>query len=204
MKTFISNTTPSPTTQLPVPYFFSMDYKKYQQVLNLSDKMSAKPERDVGSETTTPIKRRTKTGCITCRRRKKKCDEDKVDGKCQACTRNFLECCWAEPKKAAKTPKKAVSIKTPLSPLMVAKTPSPAAVSVATAAQAYPSPILSPKAESKLLVSDINFISLPPISQAFKVTKPRASKPSRKPQDLAKFVITSFDSDKALCLVSSA
>lgn len=180
-----------------------MDYKKYQQVLNLSDKMSAKTERGV-SETTTPIKRRTKTGCITCRRRKKKCDEDKVDGKCQGCTRNFLECCWPEATtKPGKTaPKTTICVKTPFSPVVEkAKTPSPIIASVPAAAQAYPSPILSPKTESKLHVSDIKAISLPPISQAFKVTKPKAVKAAKKPQGVAKFVITSFDSDKALCLV---
>lgn len=52
--------------------------------------------KDHTNDSTAPIKRRTKTGCFTCRKRKKKCDEDKVNGKCQACTRNFLECCWPE------------------------------------------------------------------------------------------------------------
>ncbi|CAI5756955.1 unnamed protein product [Candida verbasci] len=42
------------------------------------------------------IKRRTKTGCLTCRKRKKKCDEDKINGKCQACTRNCLDCTWPD------------------------------------------------------------------------------------------------------------
>ncbi|KAJ5698461.1 fungal-specific transcription factor domain-containing protein [Penicillium macrosclerotiorum] len=35
---------------------------------------------------------RTRTGCLTCRQRKKKCDETKPQ--CQACTRNDLNCSW--------------------------------------------------------------------------------------------------------------
>ncbi|ODQ80924.1 hypothetical protein BABINDRAFT_160362 [Babjeviella inositovora NRRL Y-12698] len=43
-------------------------------------------------------KKRTKTGCFTCRQRKKKCDEhiDPVSGKCTGCIRNFLDCSWPE------------------------------------------------------------------------------------------------------------
>lgn len=38
------------------------------------------------------IKKRSSTGCLICRRRKKKCDE--VKPTCTACKRNFLECIW--------------------------------------------------------------------------------------------------------------
>lgn len=62
------------------------NYKSYQRVIDVSKKIG-KPKNN--------IKRvRTKSGCLTCRKRKKKCDEDVVSGKCQGCTRNFLECCW--------------------------------------------------------------------------------------------------------------
>lgn len=37
-------------------------------------------------------KTRTKTGCFTCRKRKKKCDEKSPV--CQGCSRNFLKCVW--------------------------------------------------------------------------------------------------------------
>ncbi|KAJ5116788.1 hypothetical protein N7456_001136 [Penicillium angulare] len=37
-------------------------------------------------------KRRTRTGCLTCRRRKKKCDEARPS--CTGCHRNNLECQW--------------------------------------------------------------------------------------------------------------
>lgn len=37
---------------------------------------------------------RSKTGCLCCRRRRKKCDEGKPS--CNACRRNFLICVWDE------------------------------------------------------------------------------------------------------------
>lgn len=65
-----------------------MEYRAYQQVINLS----VRPKKKVVKNKTT--RSRTRTGCLTCRKRKKKCDENVVDGKCQGCTRNFLECSW--------------------------------------------------------------------------------------------------------------
>lgn len=47
-----------------------------------------------------PAKRRTTTGCLTCRVRKKKCDEEKPT--CTGCKRNFLICNWVEGEKADK------------------------------------------------------------------------------------------------------
>lgn len=41
-----------------------------------------------------PLFKRTKYGCITCRRRKKKCDE--VKPRCAGCKWNDLPCCWAD------------------------------------------------------------------------------------------------------------
>lgn len=67
-------------------------YKEYQQVINLNKSQIRKPKVNKPVAT----KRRCKTGCLTCRRRKKKCDENTVDGKCQACQRNFLECSWPD------------------------------------------------------------------------------------------------------------
>lgn len=40
------------------------------------------------------VKRRTTTGCLTCRKRKKKCDE--VKPSCTGCQNNFLECQWPD------------------------------------------------------------------------------------------------------------
>lgn len=92
-----------------------LSYRSYQKVLNIALKPKATTSSCCKKSTTTTtttnthtkkvvkpkrdesqIKRRTKTGCLTCRKRKKKCDEDKVSGKCQACTRNFLDCCWPD------------------------------------------------------------------------------------------------------------
>lgn len=39
-------------------------------------------------------KSRTKTGCFTCRKRKKKCDEK--GPVCSACARNMFQCCWPQ------------------------------------------------------------------------------------------------------------
>lgn len=47
---------------------------------------------DVFSQPTRQRYSRVKTGCLTCRRRKKKCDE--VRPKCKGCSRNKLECSW--------------------------------------------------------------------------------------------------------------
>lgn len=67
------------------------NYKSYQKVINLSILPKSKPEKVKVSK---PVKKRTKTGCFTCRKRKKKCDEIIEDGKCKNCTRNFLCCSW--------------------------------------------------------------------------------------------------------------
>ncbi|KAH8705770.1 fungal-specific transcription factor domain-containing protein [Talaromyces proteolyticus] len=44
------------------------------------------------SRTRPPPRLRTKTGCLTCRQRRKKCDE--VKPRCSACQHNWLECAW--------------------------------------------------------------------------------------------------------------
>ncbi|KAG7927836.1 hypothetical protein KL925_002194 [Ogataea polymorpha] len=44
-------------------------------------------------------KSRTKSGCFTCRKRKKKCDERYPV--CSGCSRNFLHCSWPEKRGAA-------------------------------------------------------------------------------------------------------
>lgn len=47
--------------------------------------------------------RRSRTGCFTCRSRKKKCNEARPI--CSGCRRNDLECCWPAPVSSAKRPK---------------------------------------------------------------------------------------------------
>lgn len=48
--------------------------------------------------------KRTRTGCLTCRKRRKKCTEEKPN--CRACVRNHLTCIWPGYAKEAKERKK--------------------------------------------------------------------------------------------------
>lgn len=108
------------------------NYKDFQQVLNFSIRpksvsggsKSLAPKKNlnkiaVTKPSSTPTNKRTKTGCLTCRKRKKKCDEDKVDGKCQACTRNFLECCWPEAATSMATVKAGAATTIKIEPTIV-------------------------------------------------------------------------------------
>lgn len=70
------------------------DYRSYQQVISLSIRPNTPNKVRKSKAPKSQPKIRTKTGCLTCRKRKKKCDEHIVDGKCQGCTRNFLDCNW--------------------------------------------------------------------------------------------------------------
>ncbi|EGV62002.1 hypothetical protein CANTEDRAFT_115466 [Yamadazyma tenuis ATCC 10573] len=74
------------------------DYRSYQQVVDLAIRHPGKQKKSKVAKKTAAVpvsgKTRTKTGCLTCRRRKKKCDENIVNGKCQGCSRNFLDCSW--------------------------------------------------------------------------------------------------------------
>lgn len=176
-----------------------LSYRSYQKVLNISlkpktthacskkaiaaatTKKIAKPKRDE-----TQIKRRTKTGCLTCRKRKKKCDEDKVNGKCQACTRNFLDCCWPDPNtiktkntKPQQQAQQCTEVKPQISPVVRPKKcdinyllhsqpePStPVATVVATQPKVhipYPSPTLSPVFTESKPNSEVSSFALPPI-----------------------------------------
>lgn len=158
-----------------------MNYKAYQQVLNLAgEKKRTKPRQ----ESTAVPKKRTRTGCMTCRRRKKKCDEEKTDGKCQACIRNFMDCCWPghEETEIKMEPKEV---------------PVPS-----KGASAYPSPILSPRAEAADEYKDIKSLSLPP--PTFKVSKTKTPRkaPTKAPTKAgARFIVTSFDYENALCQI---
>ncbi|KAH7364835.1 hypothetical protein BKA65DRAFT_533358 [Rhexocercosporidium sp. MPI-PUGE-AT-0058] len=50
--------------------------------------------RTTGRQRRPPPQLRTKTGCLTCRQRRKKCDERKP--RCVSCTRNAIDCRWGE------------------------------------------------------------------------------------------------------------
>lgn len=50
-----------------------------------------------GTGSATRVKRRSRMGCLTCRRRKKRCDENRP--LCEECKRLRLNCSWPEPGK---------------------------------------------------------------------------------------------------------
>lgn len=158
--------------------------KKATTTTNTNTKKVSKPKRDESQ-----IKRRTKTGCLTCRKRKKKCDEDKVNGKCQACTRNFLDCCWPDPnaikpknKKQAQEPKPKSKPTEPLSPSMKEVTspiirskkcdinyllhpeqPKPETAAEPKVFIPYPSPTLSPVFSEAKPATEVSHFALSPI-----------------------------------------
>lgn len=172
-----------------------MDYKSYQHVVDLSgSKKSASKCKPKAAKTPGAIKKRTKSGCLACRGRKKKCDEDKVDGKCQACIRNFLDCCWPTEVKNVPVALKPASepISEPTVSIIDKTTPKPT-----NGASAYPSPMPSPKllsAEDRLIKSPVALT---------KVTKQSKAAPRKLALtgQFAQFVVTSFDKDRVLCQI---
>lgn len=142
-----------------------------------------------------PVNKRTRTGCLTCRQRKKKCDEHKVDGKCQACTRNFLTCGWPvenTPGPASKSPSTSL-----LSPVQNYAKISVAELCAPVAAEtAYPSPITTPEMASCLSPgNEVAQLQLPP-ARLFKGSAEKQPAPEQ-----CEFVITSYNSKRDLCLV---
>ncbi|CUM63798.1 uncharacterized protein PRCAT00001382001 [Priceomyces carsonii] len=63
----------------------SLDYKKYQKILQIKsgNKLVQKSLK---------TSKRTFTGCLNCKRKKKKCDETKPI--CKSCSKRDLECTW--------------------------------------------------------------------------------------------------------------
>lgn len=174
----------------------AINYKTYQQVLDLASDNKCTTK---AAKTASPPKRRTKSGCLTCRRRKKKCDEEKVGGKCQACIRNFLDCCWPGEVSHQHPETESVaqeSTSTKSTTTLIIKEEKP---TKGTGASAYPSPLMSPRAETADDFKDIKPLELPKSSIKTKVTKPAKKKSTRKAP--AQFIVTSFDQDRALCQV---
>lgn len=175
-----------------------MSYRSYQQVLDLSTKSKktlCKP-RPVQAES----KRRTKSGCLTCRKRKKKCDEETTGGKCQACIRNFLDCCWPGAESAAPSPvaKLTEPAAKPVELVAVANSPQMTKKPEPTrGASAYPSPVSSPhfQAAETEETKKIEPLSLP----ALRIQKPRVQK--RKVAKVPEFIVTSFNLKQALCQI---
>ncbi|GAA5929268.1 hypothetical protein JCM1841_004761 [Sporobolomyces salmonicolor] len=57
------------------------------------------PSTIAGEPSSKPKNRRTRQGCLTCRKRKKLCNEEKP--RCGGCTRLALECVWEDKERAA-------------------------------------------------------------------------------------------------------
>lgn len=182
-----------------------MNYKNYQHVVCLNTKQPkvVKKHRSIRKPASTSGKKRTKTGCLTCRKRKKKCDEEKIDGKCQACTRNFLSCCWPTPTAtidAFPVPQASEIVQTPLS--------SP----TASPMSAYPSPrsptdLHSDDEIKSLSLDNSNYklVSFKLEGRDVPKSKHKDAKEVQHRTDSAeqKFIITSIDSHHGLCQVSS-
>lgn len=170
-----------------------INYKSYQQVLDLASE--SKRTSKASKITAGAPKKRTKSGCLTCRRRKKKCDEEKVGGKCQACIRNFLDCCWPGEVAAEQPETETLEAE---SCVKIEK------VEIKSkGASAYPSPVLSPQAEAVDDCKDIKPLELGTTfkNTSSKVTKPKVTKPRKARKGQAQFIVTSFDHDRALCQV---
>ncbi|KAL5521058.1 hypothetical protein ACEPAG_8980 [Sanghuangporus baumii] len=69
-----------------LPQYYSAPYAQYDP--------SSYPERTLRTERRRPKYTRSKTGCLTCRRKKVKCDETKPT--CQRCSNSQLSCTWPE------------------------------------------------------------------------------------------------------------
>ncbi|ANZ77153.1 BA75_03690T0 [Komagataella pastoris] len=58
-------------------------------------KTSSRSAGGSGNNNAAPVKKRVRTGCLTCRKKHKKCDENR-NPKCDFCTLKGLECVWPE------------------------------------------------------------------------------------------------------------
>ncbi|CCE82102.1 Piso0_002799 [Millerozyma farinosa CBS 7064] len=169
-----------------------MSYRAYQQVLRLDNK-EAKTSRKIRGvkKPSGGCKKRSRSGCLTCRRRKKKCDEHVINGKCEGCSRNFLACCW--PTDGAKT----VS-----SPEATASEGSAPSCDSSPAA----SPCLSPKSPcseatpgspgSPSLASMGQFAL--PKNYSYKLQSERSSSSVPKSMSQPTFIVTSLAADTGL------
>lgn len=196
----------------------SLPYKHYQQVINFNPpttlsttrvghtptaKGSQQCHRVAKAEKSGEKKRRTRTGCLSCRQRKKKCDEVRINGKCKACIRNFLPCCWpgeeaVAPKKLSLEPERLPQ--EGFSKIRVSDLCSPVEEShhepregscssqepdCNSAKEAYPSPAGTPTMKSVTPSNEVSSMSL---------TLANTGKECQ-------FVITSYNMKRELCLI---
>lgn len=184
-----------------------MDYRSYQQVLDLSDPKETLRSKTKAAKQPGAVKKRTKSGCLTCRSRKKKCDENKIDGKCQACIRNFLDCCW--PSSATSSATSNASVSATVLPTEAPTTCENAEQRLqekkptqpSKGASAYPSPLSSPKlitveeTHEKLMKGMLSTMTFGKVSKQPRTTKAKTT--------ASLFVVTSFDKDRVLCQIAS-
>ncbi|KAI3403016.1 hypothetical protein KGF56_004269 [Candida oxycetoniae] len=156
-----------------------------------------------------------------------KCDENRLNGKCQACTRNFLQCCWPEVKRDSLVEKNQVvksslvRKKCDINSLLVTTTTTTTAATKTPIGviNPYPSPLQSPiKSTTALGINDdVGFMQLPPLyNPSYRLqTKDSNVRGAKREQGWSlgtnnknrttatKFVITSFNAENNLCDVSS-
>lgn len=167
-----------------------MGYKQYQQLVNITINKPTTNKKITKIRQPTK-KTRSKSGCLTCRKRKKKCDEDVVNGKCQGCTRNFLSCEWSHSITASSSNTMMTPDSCPVLPkitkvdiksLCNEDVIVPKQDAAPTVINPYPSPLPSPRIETKVMTNEVK-----PLILEKKVDKMDNT-----------FIITSVDNNKRL------
>ncbi|EMD37894.1 hypothetical protein CERSUDRAFT_114532, partial [Gelatoporia subvermispora B] len=87
---------PPASHYVPAAYFAQQHVPGHMHVVNAS------PRQDTGAQRKRPKYTRSKTGCLTCRAKKIKCDETKPN--CVRCTHGQRECTWPEGVPSRKKP----------------------------------------------------------------------------------------------------
>jgi len=87
---------PPASHYVPAAYFTQQHVPGHMHVVNAS------PRQDTGAQRKRPKYTRSKTGCLTCRAKKIKCDETKPN--CVRCTHGQRECTWPEGVPSRKKP----------------------------------------------------------------------------------------------------
>lgn len=172
-----------------------MSYRAYQQVLRL-DKKEAKTNRKIRGvkKPLVGCKKRSRSGCLTCRRRKKKCDEHVINGKCEGCSRNFLACCWPSDGARTVSISEATAIEESAPSCDLSSSASPCVSPRLPCSEATPG---SPDSPS---LASIGQFALPQ-NYSYKLQLERL--PSLVPKSMSQptFIVTSLAADTGLYLV---
>lgn len=198
-------------------------YNTYQRVINFNTPISELTKRNPvdtalrkriplfkvvklpKTQNMTPALKRTRTGCLTCRQRKKKCDEERTNGKCQACTRNFLSCGWPVDHSLLLSSHSASPVSLQNSPTdRHSKISVPDLCSPGNAANplynVYPSPAVTPTIKTCPMspITPVDALILPP-SRCHSLKNNLKIKSNTNADLGERFVITSFDHKQTLC-----